>query len=150
MPFAAKDLIPAPAAALIFGVFGAPARAWEFSPSPICTLSHVEASAGVTVTYDHATALYAIAVTRAGGWPDAPVFSMSFEGVRPNTISTPNHQTAGDTLTVSDTGFGNVLNGLEFNSSATAFTDTAAASVSLEGAADPVRQFRACSEAPIA
>ena len=129
---------------------GTPAFAWEFSATPVCTLSHTEASASVAVTFDHATSLYAIAITRPGGWPDAPAFSMRFDGDRPNTISTQNHRTDGQTLSVTDSGFGNVLDGLEFNTSATAFTQTADATVTLNGAAEPVQQFRACAEAPIA
>jgi len=126
------------------------AQAWEFTPTPICTLTHSEDAADVTVTYDHTTGLYAIAVTTSQGWPASPAFSMRFDGARPNIISTQNHQTEGNTLTVSDTGFGNVLDGLEFNATATAFTATSAATVSLSGAAEPVQQFRACATAPIA
>ena len=117
---------------------------------PICTLSHSEDSAEVTVTYDPATALYAIAVTTATGWPDAPAFSIRFDGARPLTISTTRHSISGQTLTVTDRGFGNVLGGLEFNSSATAFTQAAEVTVSLDGAASPVQQFRACTKAPAA
>ena len=128
-------------------LLAAPAHAWEFSPTPICTLSHAERGAEVTVTYDHATSLYAIAVASNDGWPTAPAFSIRFDGARPNTISTTRHQTGANTLTVTDSGFGNVLDGLEFNSIATAFTQTAAVTVSLEGAAGPVQQFRACTSA---
>ena len=135
---------------LITLLLALPAHAWEFQPSPICTLSHTEASDQVVVTYDHATGLYAIAVTTAAGWPNAPAFSIRFDGARPNTISTARHETAGRTLTVSDVGFGNVLDGLEFNATATAFTQTAAVTVSLTGAAPEVRKFRACATAPIA
>ncbi|MEO9574898.1 MAG: hypothetical protein ABJ320_19195 [Lentilitoribacter sp.] len=124
-----------------------PAAAWEFTPTPICTLTHTEASADVAVTYDHATGLYAIAVTSPSGWPASPAFSIRFDGPRSNIISTERHQTDGPTLTVSDAGFGNVLDGLEFNSTATAFTQTSAVTVSLDGAAEPVQQFRACTQA---
>ncbi|WP_299609530.1 hypothetical protein [uncultured Tateyamaria sp.] len=127
-----------------------PAHAWEFSPTPICTLSHSESGADVQVTYDNATALYAIAITSPDGWPGAPAFSIRFDGARPNTISTQTFQTTDQTLTVTDSGFGNVLDGLEFNSTATAFTQTAAITVSLDGAPGPVQQFRACATAPIA
>jgi len=131
-------------------LLGTPAFAWEFTPTPICTLTHTEAAAEVIVTYDHATALYAIAVTSANGWPGAPAFSIRFDGARPNTISTTRHRTTAQTLTVTDAGFGNVLDGLEFNTTATAFTQTAAVTVSLDGAAPQVQKFRACATAPIA
>ena len=131
-------------------VFASPAYAWDFTPTPICTLSHAEAAAEVIVTYDHNSSLYAIAVTNADGWPNAPAFSIRFDGARPNVISTNRHQTRDNTLTVSDVGFGNVLDGLEFNRTATAFTQTAAVTVSLDGAAPEVQKFRACASAPTA
>ncbi len=135
---------------ILFALFATPAQAWEFTPTPICTLTHTEASAEVTVTYDHATQLYAIAVTTPQGWPDAPAFSIRFDGAAPNIISTQRHQSDGATLTVMDSGFRNVLDGLEFNTTATAFTQTASVTVSLEGAAPPVQQFRTCTTAPVA
>ena len=138
-----------PGMRLLFALilFVAPAQAWEFSPTPVCTLSHDEGATRIEVTYDNGTRLYAIAVTAAEVWPNAPSFSMRFDGGRPNTISTTRHSTAGRTLTVMDTGFGNVLDGLEFNTTATAFTQTAAVTVSLEGAPEPVQRFRACAAA---
>lgn len=135
---------------IVLALFAPPAHAWEFTPTPVCTLAHAEATSEVTLTYDHATSLYAIAVTTAGGWPSAPAFSIRFDGAQPNTISTTRHQATDNTLTVSDVGFGNVLDGLEFNSTATAFTQTAAVTVSLAGAAPEVQKFRACASAPIA
>ena len=131
-------------------LLSSPAAAWEFSATPICTLTHTEASADVAVTYDYATGLYAIAVTSPNEWPVSPAFSIRFDGPRAGTISTQRHQTDGPTLTVSDTGFGNVLDGLEFNATATAFTQTSAVTVSLDGAAGPVQKFRACTAAPVA
>lgn len=131
-------------------LLAAPAHAWEFSPTPICTLTHAEGPAEITLTYDHGSQLYAVAVTSPDGWPDAPAFSMRFDGARPNTIATARHGVQGNTLSVTDTGFGNVLDGLEFNRSATAFTQTAAVTFSLDGAAEPVRRFRDCTKTPIA
>ena len=125
-------------------------HAWEFAPAPICTLTHSEAETGVKLTYDHASGLYAIAITTTQGWPAAAAFSIRFDGGRSNTISTTRHQTDGATITVTDAGFGNVLNGLEFNDTATAFTDTAATTFSLTGAAEPVQKFRDCTKAPVA
>jgi hypothetical protein len=127
-----------------------PATAWEFTPNPVCTLDHAQADVAVKLTYDHTTQIYAIAITRAQGWPDAPVFSMRFDGGQPLTISTTRHKIAGNTVTATDTGFGNVLNGLEFNRAATAFTATSAATFSLDGAAEPVERFRNCTTIPVA
>ncbi len=126
-----------------------PAHAWDFTPQPVCTLSHVEAEAELTVTFDHVTGLYTIAITHPDGWPAASAFSMRFDGAQPNTISTNRHQTDAQTLTVTDTGFGNVLNGLEFNTTAKAFTQSAEVTMSLQGAAEPVQAFRACIATPI-
>ncbi|WP_299143188.1 hypothetical protein [uncultured Tateyamaria sp.] len=136
--------------ALALCTLATPALAWEFTPSPICTLTHAENASDVRVTYDHSSRLYAISIKAAGGWPAASAFSIRFDGPAPNVISTTRHQSDGQTLTVTDAGFGNVLNGLEFNTSATAFTQTAAVTVSLDGARAPVQAFRACATAPVA
>lgn len=135
--------VPSMRAFLILMTFASPAAAWEFSASPVCTLSSDQ---GVTVTYDGA--LYEIALTRAGGWPDAPLFSMRFDPSGP-FISTPRHQVEGDTLTVTDTGFGNVLAGLENNQSATAILGDLSIPIDLNGAADPTRAFRECEGTPL-
>jgi hypothetical protein len=121
----------------------APAFAWEFSPAPICTLSYAEA-AQVEVTYDARLPEYAIHITSPEGWVDAPVFSLRFEGPRGGTISTDRHTIEGDTLTVRDTGFGNVLYGLQLNTTAVAVLGGQEVEIDLAGAADPVQAFRGC------
>jgi hypothetical protein len=131
----------------------APAGAWEFTPQPVCTLSHETDRARVVVTHDPSLSEpYAIAVTGAAPWPDVPVFSMRFDGPRGLTISTDrqNLSDGGRTLSVTDTGFGNVLNGLEFNDTATALAGDIAVPFPLAGAAPEVRAFRACVAAPTA
>lgn len=124
-----------------------PAAAWEFTPVPICTLFHQGAEMAVTVTYDPGIREYAIQLSREGGWPEADVFSMRFDGPRGLTISTDRHVIeAADTrtLTVRDRGFGNVLNGLNYNSQALAILGDLEVPVSLNGAAPAVEAFRAC------
>ena len=121
-----------------------PVHAWDFTPFPICTLAN-DASPQVTVTYDGA--LYAIHITRPDGWPEGAVFSLQFAPNGP-TISTDRHTIEGDRLTVSDTGFGNVLNGLQFNGTALALLGDVAQPIDLQGAADPVEAFRACEPGP--
>jgi hypothetical protein len=136
--------------ALTLTLLATPAAAWEFSPTPVCTLSHETPEASVTVTHDpRQPEPYAIAVTTQGGWPEAPVFSIRFDGPRGNTISTPRHRLSADgtTLTVTDRGFGNVLDGLEFNDSATATAGGASVTLPLDGAAPAVQAFRACADA---
>ena len=128
-----------------------PASGWEFSPRPVCTLIHDEGAARVVVTHDIGRAEpYTISVSGAQSWMDGPVFSVTFKGARGLTISTDRHVLAGGTLSVSDSGFGNVLNGLEFNQTATATLGTQSVTVSLAGAAPEVRKFRACATAPVA
>ena len=127
-----------------------PAQAWEFTASPVCTLSHETPEASVTVTWDPRRAEpYAIAVTRTAPWAGAPVFAMRFDGARGNMIVTDRHVTGdgGRTLTVTDRGFGNVLDGLEFNETATAVLGDQSAPFPLDDAGGPVRAFRACAEA---
>jgi hypothetical protein len=131
----------------------APAAAWEFSPGPVCTLSHEAPGARVAVTYDPRQAQpYAIAITLPDPWPDGPLFGIRYDGGRMLEITTDRHvlSDGGRTLTVTDRGFGNVLDGLQFNAQATAVTGDRAVSLSLDGAADPVEAFRACATAPVA
>ncbi len=130
-----------------------PASAWEFTATPVCTVSHVTGEAEVRMTYDPRRAEpYSIALTLTGPWQQAPVFAITFEGAAGLTISTDRHRTSPDgrTLSVSDTGFGNVLNGLEFNATATAISGNQAVTVPLAGAAPAVQEFRACTEGGIA
>ena len=130
-----------------FLLFPIPALAWEFSPDPICTLFHQNPSAQITVTFDPEPSQYQLAITLEGRtWDPAPNFGMAFDGGQALTIGTDRQVIQGSTLSVSDSGFGNVLNGLEFNQRVTAFTPNLAVSFSLEGAAEPVQQFRACTE----
>ncbi|MFP7671722.1 excinuclease ABC subunit B [Marivita sp. S0852] len=124
-----------------------PAAAWEFTPYPICTLFHQGAEMAVAVTYDARVPEYKIRLSREEGWPDGPVFALRFEGARNLTISTDRHMIdPQDTrnLVVRDRGFGNVLNGLQFNTRAVASIGGLDIPVSLVGAAPTVRAFRAC------
>jgi hypothetical protein len=132
---------------LFLALAAAPAAAWEFTATPLCTLLHDAGASSWEVTYDPGPGVYAIAITRAEGpWPEAAVFSIGFEGGRALIISTDRHvlSEGGETLTVTDRGFGNVLDGLEFNAAARAFTGDAEVIAPLEGAAPEVQAFRAC------
>ena len=130
----------------------APAAAWEFAPDPICTLSGTDAAAETVVTFDASLPEYAIRITLASGtWPEAPVFAIRFlpSGL---TISTDRHVLSEDgrSLTVTDRGFGNVLDGLEFNALAVAILGDLEVPIPLDGAAPEVALFRACPEPGIA
>ncbi len=138
---------------LVLLLLASPAAAWEFTPVPVCTLRHATGEAAVTITWDpRQTEAYAIRIDRPAGWPEGPVFSIDYAGPRPLVISTPRHRLSDDAtaLSVTDRGFGNVLDGLEFNSTATAVLGDARVPFALDGAAGPVRAFRACTEAPLA
>ena len=130
----------------------AAAASWEFRADPVCTLSHDGAEVAVEVTWDpRRSEAYAITLTREAPWPAGPVFALRFEGPRGLTISTDRHALGqgGRSLTVTDRGFGNVLNGLEGNGRAVALTGPAAVPFSLDGAAPEVAAFRACADGGI-
>lgn len=125
----------------------APALAWEARSGRVCELVHDGENASVRVTFDPAIPEYSIAITPERPWSHNPIFAMRFDGPRGNTISTDRHVISGGgaTLTVTDSGFGNVLNGLEFNHTATALLSDRAVAVPLNGAGPAVRDFRACT-----
>ncbi len=130
-----------------------PAQAWEAgTDGRLCTLTHETPEASARLTYDPAGPLYTITLTTPLPWPDAPVFGIRFDGPNPIFITTDRHQLSegGRALTVTDQGFGNVLDGLEFNVTATALTGDTALPLSLDGAAPAVAAFRACTTAPSA
>jgi hypothetical protein len=128
----------------------APALAWEARSGRICELVHEGESASVRVTYDPAIPEYAIAITPGRPWRQGPIFAMRFDGPRGSTITTDRHVVSGDgaTLSVTDGGFGNVLNGLEFNHTATALLGDRAVAVPLEGAAPSRSRFSRLRERP--
>jgi hypothetical protein len=67
-------------------------------------------------------------------------------------ITTDRHvlSDGGTSLTVTDRGFGNVLDGLQFNNVATALLGNTAVVIPLANAAEPVARFRACAALPTA
>lgn len=134
-------------AAFALALITGSAQAWETRTTHICELVHDDGNASVRVTYDPAIPEYAIEITLPEAWTGSPVFAMRFDGPRANTISTSRHVISGNrsTLSVNDSGFGNVLNGLEFNRTATAILGEQSVTVGLDGAAPAVRQFRACT-----
>lgn len=115
-------------------------------------MTHATEGAEWRVTYDPAIPEYEITIRLATGtWPDAPVFAIRFEGGAALTISTARHVLSADgrSLSVTDSGFCNVLAGLEGNSRAVAEAGARATSAMLDGprpAAPAVAEFRACVE----
>jgi len=135
--------------ALLSSALCTPALGWEMRSSEVCEIVHSGPEGDVRVVYDPVAALYGITVTRAVPWPGAPVFSIRF-GDTGLTISTNRHRLSegATALTVTDTGFGNVLMGLESATTATAMSGDASASFDLSGAAEAVAAFRACLTTP--
>lgn len=140
-------MLRAIAVLLLTAPLASPALAWEFRAGAICELTHADEGADVRVTYDPAIPEYAIEIAPARSWSAAPLFAMRFDGPRGLTIMTDRHVMAdgGSTLTVRDRGFGNVLDGLEFNDTATALLGDQAVTIPLDGAAPEVRAFRDCA-----
>jgi len=134
--------------ALILAALPFPVLAWDFSPDPICTLTHQATDAEIAVTYDPALPEYALYITlREGVWPQTATFGMRFSGGPPINISTTGHILSADgaTLTVRDRGFGNVLDGIEFNTSVDIIIGNQTQLTADLRAADPaVQAFRAC------
>ena len=123
-----------------------PACAWEFTALPICTLSRDAPEMRAKVTYEGQ--IYALRLDHPEGWPEAAVFSIRFVPNGP-VISTTRHRVTGTVLEVTDSGFGNVLNGLQFNQTAIAELGDIARPIDLSEAADPVAAFRDCDPAPL-
>ncbi|MBB5514347.1 hypothetical protein FHS89_000345 [Rubricella aquisinus] len=132
--------------AVLLALFPLPVLAWEVEIGPVCTLTHATADAQVVLTYDPARPWYSITVTRDTDWPAAALFSMEFVGPAPNRISTSRHQFSADqrAIRAEDRGFGNVLDGLQFNEVAYAIAGDARVAIPLDGAADAVALFRDC------
>lgn len=130
-----------------------PASAWEFTATPVCTIRHDTADLSLRVTYDPAQPEpYAIVLTRLTPWSVTESFGLRFDGPAAMTIGTGRHRLSADrkTLTVTDTGFGNVLDGLAYNTTATALAGTVEVPLDLSGARPAVEAFRACDVLPSA
>jgi hypothetical protein len=133
---------------LILTLIASPGFAWEFTPDPVCTVTHDTPQATLRLTYDPRVPQYAITLTQLDRvWADGPIFAMRFDGPRPIVISTNRHVLSdGNTaVTVTDSGFGNVLDGLEFNDTAVASVDGTQLDLPLAGAARAIAAFRACA-----
>lgn len=128
-----------------------PAQAWQAgTDGPLCTLTHAQADGDALLTFDPTGPVYTLTLTRPAGWEEAPEFSIFFEGPRPLVIATDAHVlTAGDTaLGVTDRGFGNVLDGLQYNRTAIAWAGETTLVLDLTGAAPEVAAFRDCLSSP--
>ncbi|MEP2531325.1 hypothetical protein [Shimia sp.] len=139
-------------ALLLALMLATPAQAWQATVGAICTLSHDTEAANIFLTYDPAKPLYSLTITLAqDSWAPSLWFAMRFDGPTPIEIATSRHTLSGDAtaLSTADTGFGNVLDGLEFNDTAVALTQNRILQFPLDGAAPEVRTFRACAPAQL-
>lgn len=127
----------------------AAAQAWEFTPGLPCRLSHETPEVRVELTFDPRQPLYTITLSRPDPWPEAPVFTMMYQGPFGRTISTDRHVLGNDgrSLTVTDRGFGNLLSGFMQDSAFVATAGAASVTVPLAGAAAPTAAFAACRPA---
>ena len=134
----------------VFLLLSAPTSAWEFTPGIPCVLTHQTDDAEIELTYDPTVPIYTITIRRESVWQDGAVFSMQFDGPRGLEISTNRHGLSQDkrSLTVADRGFGNVLDGLQFNESTTATLGQITVTASLADAREPVAAFRLCQPVP--
>jgi hypothetical protein len=125
------------------------AQAWTFTPGLICRLFHETPTAQIELTYDPSLPLYSVTVSRSDPLPEERFFSMRFVGPAGRVISTDRHSFSADgtAVTAEDSGFGNVLDGLQFNDTAEAILGDTTLTFPLQDAAEPVAQFRACAPA---
>jgi hypothetical protein len=117
------------------------AHAWEFSTEPICTVTDAGSQTALKLTYDGT--IYTLHLTHSDGWASADIFAIRFAPNGP-FIQTTRHQINGTTLSVADTGFGNVLTGLQINQTAQAMLGETIRDITLEGAFKPVEKFKSC------
>ncbi|SEQ01044.1 hypothetical protein SAMN05428995_102302 [Loktanella sp. DSM 29012] len=134
-------------AAILLTCAAQSAAAWTFKADPICKMIQPTGGGSITVTYDPATGEYAMMLTLVTDhWVPSDRLTMAFIGARPFQISTDRHFLSdNDTrLTVTDTGFGNVLDGLQFNDVAQVRSGDQTMTIPLAGAAEAVAAFRNC------
>lgn len=139
-------------ACLISCIGATSAAAWAFEETDICTVSHVSPELSVVLTYDPAAVVYTITLSRpVVTWPQSESFRLRFDGARPLIIGTDRHQLSEDrhSISVSDSGFGNVLDGIQFNDAMIALVGDDEISLSTADADAAMQAFRACPTAPV-
>ncbi|MBZ8118562.1 hypothetical protein KUD11_07845 [Roseovarius sp. LXJ103] len=124
----------------------APAHAWEFTPGAPCLLTSPPGDVAMALTYDPTTPRYTVSITAPEPWPQSPLFVMRFDGPSARQIGTNRHTLSDDgrTLTVTDSGFGNVLDGMAEAGQVVALTGDVAVALSLSNVKAPLAAFRAC------
>lgn len=140
----------AASAALLLAV-STPVSAWEFEPLSKgkwrCALTHEAQGATWQVLYDPRAPEYALEITLDDAtWPSAPAFFLEFTGGAAARLSTNRQSISQDrrTLTVTDSGFSNVLSGLGANTAASAVFGNRLERADLYGIKEPLADFVAC------
>lgn len=138
--------------ACLLALCATPAAAWDVSLGPICVLEDQQPEVAVTLTHDPEGPIYSITITTPTPWPEGPVFSITFVGDNPLRITTNQHVLSDDNraVTVVDRGFGNVLNGMEFNETAIASLAGREVPFDLSAVDAPMQPFRTCTPQPVA
>ncbi|MBL4628189.1 MAG: hypothetical protein JKY00_09155 [Roseicyclus sp.] len=113
-------------------------------------MPQAEDGADIRLTFDPSLPLHTITLAGPAPWPAPPTFEIWFEGVQSNFTHPNRHVVSPDRrrLNVSDRGFGNLLDGLQFNHTTTAISAEITLMVSLGRAASAVAAFRACGQTP--
>lgn len=120
---------------------------WRFDETTACVITGETPETVVVVIHDYQAGRYTIAVSQTGQtWTPGPDLSIAFQGGRELVIGTDQHflSDEGDVLMVTDRGFGNVLDGMQFNQRMTINTGEHIVKIDLNGAAAAVAEFRDC------
>ena len=135
-----------------FIILATPAFGWEFEAGPTCVLRDVQDQVSVTLTHDPSVPEFSISIRQNVSWVGGPIFAIAFVGDSPFEITTNRHVLSddGQTLTVRDRGFGNVLNGMEFNATAIASLGDQQVTFDLQAVDEPLQPFRTCEILPVA
>ncbi len=107
----------------------------------MCTVTDATSQTALKMTFDGQ--IYALHLTHPDGWVNADVFAIRFAPNGP-FIQTTRHEINGNTLSVADAGFGNVLRGLQINQLAQVMLGDTARQIDLNGAFEPVEAFKNC------
>lgn len=128
------------------------AFAWAFAQTEVCTVTHDGADMSVVLTFDPAAIVYTITLIRPDTiWPESDNFRLRFDGPRPLIIGTDRHERSDDgrRLSVSDSGFGNVLDGIQFNGAMIAIAGEDEIGLSTADSGEAMQAFRACPATPV-
>jgi len=115
--------------------------AWEFTSTPLCKVTDSSSETDLKLTYDGS--LYTLELAHPDGWKNAEVFAIRFAPNGP-FIQTTRQVITGNSLSVADAGFGNVLIGLQNNQVAQAILGDVVRTIDLTGASEPIEAFKRC------